>query len=70
MAERYVQALRQDIVFITKIFESMGHLALVTTLDRQKGLLRIRYSSDFEEVVMTVLETLPCQLWVMESLDS
>lgn len=71
MNDLYVKALRQDIVLITKIFESMGHLAIISTLDRQEGVLRIRFSRDFEEEIHRVLDTLPCAICEYKgSLDS
>lgn len=56
-----VQTEKKHIAFITKIFEAMGHLAIVTTLDREAGLLRILCDPGSRDEVVLVLETLPCR---------
>jgi len=56
----YLQVQRQDIAYITKIFEAMSHLAVVSTVDRSAGILRVMYSKDAEKDIKAVLETLPC----------
>jgi len=51
---------KQRIAYITKIFESMGHLAIVTTMNREAGLLRLLYTAGSQKMVLQVLQSLPC----------
>jgi len=39
--ELQVRVPRDRIAFLTKTIEAMGHIAVVSTLDRKEGLLRI-----------------------------
>ncbi len=57
----HIQTEKRHIAYITKIFEAMGHLAIVTTIDRESGLLRILCDPGSRDEVMQVLETLPCR---------
>lgn len=49
------------IAFITKIVESMGHLAMVSTVDRRQGLLRAICAPSAVNEVERLLEELDCR---------
>ena len=50
------------IAFVTKIFESMSHLAILSTLDRQRGLLRAVCTPEAVKEVRRLLQELGCIL--------
>ena len=56
----YVRAPREDIAFITKNVEAAGHLAVVTTTDRQNGILRILCDTARYDEVLGFLAALGC----------
>lgn len=58
---------KQKIALVNKIFEAMGHLAIVTTLDREAGILRVMCDPGSEEEVLQILSTLPCERIMAES---
>lgn len=62
MSKLYIKTPRQTIALITKIFEAMGHLAVVTTIDRRAGILRLLYDQSNEKELLKVLDSLPCEL--------
>jgi hypothetical protein len=62
----FFKAQRQDIALITKIFEAMSHLAVVSTLDRQAGLMRAMCDESSVDEVRRVLENLPCTIEILK----
>jgi len=57
-SERFLIVPRERIAYITKIFEAMGHLAVVSTVDRQTGRLRILHDPSAEADVLKTLEAI------------
>ena len=47
---------RQSIAYLTKTFEAMGHLAVVTTVDRHSGRLRISFDESAAMDVKNALQ--------------
>lgn len=57
---------RQDIAMLNKIMEAYSHLGVVSTVDREKGLLVIRATSDTAEEVRMIIERLPFAVEALE----
>ncbi|MDU4960617.1 MAG: DUF4911 domain-containing protein [Sporomusaceae bacterium] len=53
-----------DISFVCKIFEGFEHLGVVTTIDRERGLLAVRATPDTRPEVLAIIASLPrpCRL--------
>jgi putative protease len=49
----------KDIAFLNKIFEGYDGLAVVSTLDRQKGLVALTVTPDTKEDVLEILKNFP-----------
>lgn len=49
----------KDIAFLTKIFEGYDGLAVVSTLDREKGLLALTVTPETKEDVLEILRNFP-----------
>jgi hypothetical protein len=49
----------KDIAFLTKIFEGYDGLAVVSTLDREKGLLVLTVTPETREDVLEILRNFP-----------
>ena len=64
----FIRIQRQEIALFTKIFEAMSHLAVVTTIDRAKGVLRVCCSDDQDEDVRLVIEALRMANWEITEL--
>ena len=60
-----IKISKRDISYITKAIEGMGHLAMVTTLDRQEGLIRICFSIDQVEEIHKLLDALKMPLTIV-----
>ncbi|MEA4892761.1 MAG: DUF4911 domain-containing protein [Peptococcaceae bacterium] len=57
----YFFARQERIAFITKIFESIGHLAMVSTVDKTAGRLRALCTPEAEAQVLRLLQELDCR---------
>jgi len=60
--ERYLRVPRERIAFITKTIEAMGHIAVVSTVDRSQGLLRIMCDRSAEKHMESMLESIGCPI--------
>ncbi|NLT96207.1 MAG: DUF4911 domain-containing protein [Clostridia bacterium] len=49
----------KDIAFLTKIFEGYDGLAVVSTLDREKGLVALTVTPETKEDVLEILRNFP-----------
>lgn len=61
-ADLYVQLDPRDINYLNRIMEGYEYLGMVTTLDRQAGILRIRCTADTRAEAQQVLENLKISL--------
>ena len=58
MHEIYVKIPKNEISFLTKIFEGYDNLGVVSTIDRVEGLVVIRITPDTEADVRKILQNL------------
>lgn len=56
----------KDIAFINKIFEGFDNLALVTTFDNKKGLIRINVTPDTKEEALRIINSLPIKFSILK----
>lgn len=61
-SDLYLQLQPQDINYVNRIMEGYEYLGMVTTLNRQSGLLRVRCTPDTKEEARAVLEGLKISL--------
>lgn len=54
-----------DIDMLTRLVEGFGHLGIVSTLDRQEGLVLIRGTKDTAPELLQVLTSLPFELTIL-----
>ncbi len=59
--EFFVKAARDRIAYVTKTVEAMGHLAIISTIDRQEGTLRVICDPQASGQVEDLLLSLGCQ---------
>ncbi|MEL7623238.1 MAG: DUF4911 domain-containing protein [Clostridiales bacterium] len=60
--EFFAKADRNRIAYVTKVFEAMSHLAIISTVDRQQGTLRIICDGQAAGQVKKILQNLDCQI--------
>jgi len=61
----YVKVRTRDINYVNRIMEGYEYLGLVSTLDRQEGLLVIRVTPDTRHDVETILAKLPVPVQII-----
>ncbi len=61
-ADLYIQVEPRNINYLNRIMEGYEYLGMVTTLDRQTGILRIRCTSDTRLETQELLSTLKIPL--------
>jgi len=65
-SELFIQIETEKIDMLTRIIEAHGHLGVVSTLDRTRGLVIIRGTSDTIPEIEAVLSFLPFPFKVLE----
>lgn len=55
---RFLRVQRKDIAYIRYVFEGYEGIANATTVDEQRGLLRLQIAPDFVESAEAVLQAL------------
>jgi hypothetical protein len=58
--EFFFRTAVDKIAYVTKTFEAMGHLAIITTADKGEGRLRVVCDLPAAGQVKKILETLGC----------
>lgn len=56
----------QDIDMLTKIIEAYDHLGIVSTLNRQEGMVIVRGTMDTRLELLQILASLPFPLEIIE----
>lgn len=67
MSVLYVKLLPSAITEITRVFEGYEHLALVSTVDRETGIVKLQGTPDTLPDVVEVVHNLPFNV---ENLDN
>lgn len=60
--EFFAKADRNRIAYVTKIVEGMSHLAIISTIDRQQGTLRVICDGQALRQVKKILQDLDCEI--------
>ncbi len=63
----YARVAVQDIDMLTKIIEAYDHLGIVSTLNRQQGMVIIRGTVDTRPELLKILVNLPFPLETIEN---
>lgn len=50
---------RTDINLLVKLVEGLGHLGIITTLDKEEGLILIQTTEDCCEELVTLMRRMP-----------
>ena len=50
---------RKEITYLTKIIESYDNIGVVSTIERNEGLVMIRLTPDTEPIIRSILAELP-----------
>ena len=50
---------RADINLLVRLVEGLGHLGVITTLDREQGLIRIQTTEDCREELLGLMRYMP-----------
>jgi len=58
----YIKVRPCNITFVSRIMEGYEYFGVVTTLDREKGLLVIRTTPDMRPEIQDILMSLPIQV--------
>lgn len=61
----YIQVKPNNITFVNKIMEGYEYLGMVSTIDREKGILIIRSTPDFYAEVLDIINNLPIEVAVI-----
>ena len=62
----YIQVLPEHITYVNKIMEGYEYLGMVSTVDREKGLLVIRVTPDTYEDARSIISQLPINIQFFE----
>ncbi|MGI6422692.1 MAG: DUF4911 domain-containing protein [Syntrophomonadaceae bacterium] len=65
-SEIYARVAVQDIDMLTKIIEAYDHLGIVSTINRQEGLVIVRGTADTRLDLLQILTSLPFPLEIIE----
>ncbi|HPU49792.1 MAG TPA: DUF4911 domain-containing protein [Syntrophomonadaceae bacterium] len=65
MSKIIAQLNPADIDMLTRLIDGFGHLGVVSTLDRQQGLVVIRGTEDTMPSLLEILQNLPFPLTVI-----
>ena len=65
-SEIYARVAVQDIDMLTKIIEAYDHLGIVSTINRQEGLVIVRGTADTRLDLLQILTSLPFPLEMIE----
>lgn len=65
MSNIIAQVNPADIDMLTRLIEGFDHIGIVSTLDRQQGLVLIRGTSDTLPDLLEILDNLPFPLTII-----
>jgi len=69
ITKKYYRVERKDISFLKFIFEAYGGIAVITTVDRPKGIIMFRIPPGCENDVETVMQGLKKEIVIEEYLS-
>ncbi|MCL1852266.1 MAG: DUF4911 domain-containing protein [Peptococcaceae bacterium] len=60
---------RADINLLVRLVEGLGHLGVVTTLDKERGFVLLQTTADCREDLLTLMGHMPVVWRVMDESD-
>lgn len=60
---------RADINLLVRLVEGLGHLGVVTTLDKERGFVLIQTTEDCREDLLALMDHMPVVWRVMDESD-
>lgn len=68
MDDVFFQTSKSHITYVARILEGYEHLGVVTTVDPQRGIARVRATSDTAPIVRNILTSLPILIEIKDTI--